>query len=69
MKGIKFLIDENGRPKSVIVDLEVHSNLWEDIYDELIEEGNPLIGRNVIPWKEMKAEIKANAQRERAKYR
>ena len=50
MEGIQFLIDENGRPKSVIIDLEVHGNLWENIYDELIEEGNPLIGRNVIPW-------------------
>ena len=69
MKGIQFLIDENGKPRSVIIDLEVHGELWENIYDELIEEGNPLIGRNVISWNEMKAEIKANVERERAKYR
>lgn len=69
MKGIQFLIDESGRPKSVVVDLEVHGDLWEDIYDEMVEEGNPLLGRNVVSWKEMKAEIRANVARERAKYR
>ena len=68
MKGIQFLVDENGRPKSVVVDLEVHGDLWEDIYDEMVEEGNSLSGRNVR-WKAMKSEIRANVERERAKYR
>lgn len=68
MKGIQILVDENGRPKSVVVDLEVHGDLWEDIYDEMVEEGNSLSGHNVR-WEEMKAEIRANVEQERAKYR
>ena len=69
MKGIQFLVDENGKPKSVIIDLEVHGEIWEGIYDEMIEEGNLLIGRNVVSWKETKAEIRGNVERERGKYR
>ena len=34
----------------------------------MTEEGNLLIGRNIVPWKQMKAEIKTNFERERAKY-
>lgn len=68
MKGTQFLVDENGRPKSVVVDLEVHGDLWEGIYDEMVEEGNSLSGRNVR-WNEIKSEIRMNVEQERAKYR
>ncbi len=67
MKGIQFLVDENGSPKSVVIDLKEHAKIWESIYDDMVEEGNSLIGCN-LSWKEMKAEIKANVERERAKY-
>lgn len=69
IEGTQFLIDESGKPKSVIIDLDEHEERWEGIYDELIEEGNLLIGRNVVSWKETKAEIRANVERERGKYR
>lgn len=33
MQGIQFLVDRQGRKTSVVLDLEEHGKLWEDIYD------------------------------------
>ena len=33
MPGIEFLIDRKGRKKAVLIDLEKHKALWEDLYD------------------------------------
>ena len=33
MRGIQFLIDENGGKKSVLIDLKKNAQLWEDFYD------------------------------------
>lgn len=44
MKGIEFVIDENGKKKSVLIDLKMHRELWEDFYDTLRakdREGEP----------------------------
>ena len=35
MKGVEFLIDEQGEKKAVLIDLRQHRNLWEDFYDTL----------------------------------
>ena len=36
MKGIEFLIDEDGKKKAVLIDLKRHRELWEDFYDTLL---------------------------------
>jgi len=44
MKGIEFVIDEDGKKKSVLIDLKRHRELWEDFYDTLQtqeREGEP----------------------------
>jgi hypothetical protein len=33
MKGIQFVVDENGEKTAVLIDLKQHSELWEDFYD------------------------------------
>lgn len=33
MQGIQFLVDSQGRKTAVVLDLEEHGELWEDIYD------------------------------------
>jgi hypothetical protein len=33
MPGIEFLIDRKGRKKAVLIDLNKHGTLWEDLYD------------------------------------
>lgn len=44
MKGISFVIDENGEKSEVLIDLKEHSELWEDFYDACVareREGEP----------------------------
>jgi hypothetical protein len=44
MKGVEFVIDEEGKKKAVLIDLKRHRDLWEDFYDTLLakeREGEP----------------------------
>jgi hypothetical protein len=36
--GIAFLVDSRGRGKSVLIDLEQHCSLWEDLYDAYVAQ-------------------------------
>lgn len=36
MKGIQFLIDEEGEKTAVVIDLKKHVELWEDFYDRAL---------------------------------
>jgi hypothetical protein len=38
MKGVQFVVDEEGNKKAVLIDLKVHGQLWEDFYDGMIAE-------------------------------
>jgi len=38
MKGIEFVVDDQGQPKAVLIDLTEHGALWEDICDSLLAE-------------------------------
>ncbi len=33
MKGVQFVVDENGNRTAVVIDLTEHAELWEDFYD------------------------------------
>jgi hypothetical protein len=35
VKGVEFVIDDNGQKKAVLIDLKKHSGVWEDFYDTL----------------------------------
>lgn len=35
LKGVEFIIDDNGQKKAVLIDLKKHGKLWEDFYDTL----------------------------------
>jgi len=44
MRGIQFVVDENGEKKAVLIDLKRHAALWEDFYDRALarsREGEP----------------------------
>ena len=64
MKGIQFLVDEHGKAKSVLIDLEEWGELWEDIYDGMIIEARR--DEPTIPWEVLKAEMAAEAERQRS---
>ncbi len=36
MSGIQFLVNDKGKKTAVVIDLEEHGELWEDIYDSLL---------------------------------
>jgi hypothetical protein len=33
MKGVQFVIDEDGEKTAVVIDLKRHSDVWEDFFD------------------------------------
>jgi hypothetical protein len=35
MRGIEYVVDENGKKKAVLIDLALHEELWEDFADQL----------------------------------
>ena len=35
MKGVEFLVDDEGRKKAVLIDLKKYGDVWEDFYDTL----------------------------------
>jgi hypothetical protein len=35
VKGVEFLIDDDGQKKAVVIDLKEHGEIWEDFYDTL----------------------------------
>jgi len=55
MKGIRFVVDDSGKKKAVLIDLEEVGELWEDIYDVLVSQSR----RNepTVPWEELKGKL------------
>jgi hypothetical protein len=35
VKGVEYVVDEKGKKKAVVLDLETHGDLWEDFCDVL----------------------------------
>lgn len=33
MKGVQYLVDDDGNKTAVLIDLKQHGPLWEDFYD------------------------------------
>ncbi len=63
MKGINFLIDETGKKKAVVIDLEEWGDEWEDFYDGMISALRK--DEELIPWEKIKNDIAAEAARGR----
>lgn len=63
MKGVQFIIDDHGNPKSVILDLAIWGDVWEDIHDGIVLESRkgeePTITLEELKL-EMKQEVFAN---------
>ena len=59
MKGVQFIIDEHGNPTSVILNLAIWHEIWEDIYDIKAIEAAKQEDGEPIPWERIKAEMDA----------
>jgi hypothetical protein len=38
MKGVQFVIDEDGKQQAVLIDLRKNRQLWEDFYDTAVAQ-------------------------------
>ena len=54
LKGIQYVIDDRGKKKSVILDLEKWGEYWEDFYDILVSESRR--DEPNISWEKLKKE-------------
>lgn len=36
MTGVRYVVDEQGEKKAVMIDLTTHGEIWEDFYDVLL---------------------------------
>jgi hypothetical protein len=36
VKGVEFIVDDEGNKKAVLIDLKKHREIWEDFYDTLL---------------------------------
>ncbi len=48
IKGVEFVMDENGDRKAVLIDLKRHGDLWEDFYDTLLAKERELEPRESL---------------------
>jgi len=61
MKGVEFVVDDSGKKKAVLIDLEQWGDLWEDFYDVLVSESRK--NEPTVPWTELKAEMEKGVQK------
>jgi len=54
IKGIQYIIDDQGKKKSVILDLEKWGDYWEDFYDILVSESRREEPK--VSWEKLKKE-------------
>lgn len=59
LSGIDFVVDEKGKRKAVIIDLSIHGELWEDIYDTMVIEARK--GDPSSPIEEVKRRVLEDA--------
>jgi hypothetical protein len=55
MKGIQYLIDDQGKKTAVLIDLEQWGELWADFQDILVSRSRK--DEPEVSWEELQAEI------------
>ena len=58
MRGVQFVIDEQGNRSAVLIDLLQWGELWGDIYDVMVSRARR--DEAEVPWEELKAKIGAD---------
>lgn len=55
MRGIQFLVNEDGDKTAVLLDLQEWGDLWEDFYDILVSRSRE--AEETIAWSDLEAEL------------
>ena len=58
---VEFVVDDSGKKKAVLIDLEQWGDLWEDFYDVVVSESRK--NEPTVPWSELKAEMEQEVQK------
>ena len=58
MKGVQFLLDDEGERTAVMIDLSIHGELWEDFFDAVIAKGRQDEARE--PLEEVRRKVLGN---------
>lgn len=55
MRGVQFVVDDNGEKTAVLLDLKEWGELWEDFYDILVSRSRA--EDETISWENLEAEL------------
>lgn len=55
MRGIQFLVNEDGEKTAVLLDLQEWGDLWEDFYDILVARSR--VEEETISWNDLESEL------------
>jgi hypothetical protein len=58
MKGIEYIVDDEGKMKAAVIDLELHEGLWEDVLGQIVAEERSSEPRETL--EEVKRSISRN---------
>ena len=61
IKGVEFVVDDSGKKKAALIDLEHWGDLWEDFYDVLVSEAHK--NEPTVSWSGLKLETDLVDQR------
>ena len=61
MRGVQFLVDDDGERTAVLIDLKKNAQLWEDFYDVALAKSRAREPRETLA--SVKRRIRANAKR------
>jgi len=59
MRGIQFVVDEDGEKTAVLLDLREWGDLWEDFYDVLVSHSRAK--EESVSWADLESELDAES--------
>ena len=60
MKGIQYVVDQQGNKNAVLIDLTRWRDLWEDMYHEMVSQARREDPQ--VSWEDLKAELDGDEQ-------
>lgn len=55
MRGVQFLVNDDGEKTSVLLDLQEWGDLWEDFYDILVSRSREQ--EETVSWADLETEL------------
>jgi len=63
MKGVQFVVDNQGKKTAVVIDLKTHCELWEDFYDAALAQQRRKEPRETLRGVKKRLQAKAKVRR------